>query len=1084
MKKLILTLITTLACLSNSFASHLMGGDITYTYVGGNNYEITLTVYGDCYGISVSTSQTVHFQSSSCGQNFSYSIPFIQTTEVSQVCPTAVTTCNGGSAPGTEANVFRGIVSLPPCSDWVMSWTKAARNAAITNLVNPSFENIYIENTLNNIIGVNNNSPQYFNLPTPYLCYNNLAIYSHGATDVDGDSLYYSFTQPLSSAGNPIAFAAGYTLLDPMITTSGMNLNQETGEMCFTPAQAQIVVISILIQEYRNGVLIGTQIREMQVVVDNCSNNSNPTTGVTATCGGSGGMTITQQGPTVSQIDNNSIVMCPNDSLCFEISMSDPDADNITVTSNVATAIPTASFTISNNGTTNPSATFCWVPTPLDSGLNVFAIILKDDNCPIIGTQTFIYDITVYDQPYAGPDQTICGDQTAQLQALGGGGYVWSVISGDPMNVGVNFSCDSCDNPVANPAITTTYLLSSSLGAACVNTDTITVFRVPDYDPDITPFDTSVCVFGGTLVPVQLNASPDSVGYTYSWDNSGSLDDPSIANPIASPSSSTDYILTITSPYGCVKTDTATISVTTFPAIAITGDLINCPGETVTLTATAGSGYSYNWYPTGDTIQTIDVDSGKFVVEVNVNGCTGHTDTSEVTIMYMTKPILNDTAFCAGSTVFVTAAGPTSYAYTWDPPVAIGQTAGLTQPGNYAVVAYDAVSGCSIWSDTIEVTEIPAPMPVISGVLAACLGDSTYLSVGGGWNSIQWLPGNSSDTAIYAGVGPITVVVTDPTVSTCQGVAMDTVELLPAAAPDIMGSLFACQGSTTTLSVGSGWNSVEWIPGNSTDTTFDASAGMVIVNVEDPNTNCPGSDTVTVNTSIPQPTIIGVDTICPGESDIVSVSPTFSSYLWSNGDTTISTSASGTVDVTVTDMYGCSETASASIPLNPVPSADFLIDPLPNGQPGIDVTFTDNSSGAISWFWDFGDGVTDSSQNIIHIYDLQGTYPVTLTISNIYGCINSYTEDYLIVSDIVIPNVFTPGNGDGSNDYLVFTNLEYYENHLEVYNRWGNKVFETENYKNDWAADKLNVGTYYFILNVYMPKGDPIIYKGAITILK
>ena len=580
MKKLLLLITIILAGFTTSQASHLMGGEITYTYVGGNDYQVTLIVYRDCFGINVSTNQTVTFESASCGQDFNVVIPFLQVVDISQVCPGQATTCNGGTTPGTEQHVFQGIVTLTPCADWIMHWNQGTRNAAIQNLVAPSTENIYIQNTLNNIIGANNNSPQFFASPTPYLCANNLAIYSHAAADPDGDSLYYSFNTPLGTPGppgTPIAFAAGYTLNDPLTTTAGINFDQVTGEMCFTPDVGQIVVISVLVQEYRNGILIGSQIREMQVVVDPACTNSNPTTGVAATCGGAAALNLTVAGPSVTQVDANSVVMCPDDNVCFEVSFSDPDGDNITVNSpNIAIAMPTATFTVIGNGTPNPIGTFCWTPTPLDSGLNVFAIIATDDACPIIGTQTFVIDITVFDEPYAGLDDTICGDQEAQLQASGGAGYSWSVITGDPIIVGTNFSCVNCDDPLASPSVTTTYLLTSNLAAACNNTDTVTIMVVPDIIPTALG-DTALCDF--LAHPIDVSVTPAG-GYTYLWSPAATLTNPNIANPIANPTQTTPYVVTVSSALGCVKTDTTTIIVTPPPSVTlIPGDTTICTGD-------------------------------------------------------------------------------------------------------------------------------------------------------------------------------------------------------------------------------------------------------------------------------------------------------------------------------------------------------------------------------------------------------------------------------------------------------------------------------------------------------------------------
>ncbi len=81
---------------------------------------------------------------------------------------------------------------------------------------------------------------------------------------------------------------------------------------------------------------------------------------------------------------------------------------------------------------------------------------------------------------------------------------------------------------------------------------------------------------------------------------------------------------------------------------------------------------------------------------------------------------------------------------------------------------------------------------------------------------------------------------------------------------------------------------------------------------------------------------------------------------------------------------------------------------------------------------------------------------------------------------VVIPNVFSP-NGDGKNDFLEFDNLEQYKNtQLNIYNRWGRRVYQSDNYKNDWDGAKLTGGTYYYILEFT----DGTIKTGTITLLK
>jgi gliding motility-associated-like protein len=135
-------------------------------------------------------------------------------------------------------------------------------------------------------------------------------------------------------------------------------------------------------------------------------------------------------------------------------------------------------------------------------------------------------------------------------------------------------------------------------------------------------------------------------------------------------------------------------------------------------------------------------------------------------------------------------------------------------------------------------------------------------------------------------------------------------------------------------------------------------------------------------------------------------------------------------------------------------------------------TFTDGSSGAVAWSWNFGDGDTSSLQNVTHSYSTAGTFIVCLIVTSGNGCTDTtcFAVDVL-PHDIEVPNVFTP-NGDNINDLLVFENLEFFPGtRLAVYDRWGVLVFENDNYQNDWNGKKMNNGgecvdgTYYFILN-------------------
>ena len=104
-------------------------------------------------------------------------------------------------------------------------------------------------------------------------------------------------------------------------------------------------------------------------------------------------------------------------------------------------------------------------------------------------------------------------------------------------------------------------------------------------------------------------------------------------------------------------------------------------------------------------------------------------------------------------------------------------------------------------------------------------------------------------------------------------------------------------------------------------------------------------------------------------------------------------------------------------------------------------------------------------------------YKVTVSDS----CDNMQSDSVIItiICDLVIPNIFTP-NGDNTNDLFIIANLEYYPNsHLQIFNRWGKKIYDSPDYQNDWNGSNYSDGVYYFILD-----SNSKLYTNFITILR
>ncbi|HEY0031265.1 MAG TPA: PKD domain-containing protein [Bacteroidia bacterium] len=563
-------------------ASHIAGGEITYTCLGGNQYEINLNLFVDCLGFNPGPSQTINFISS-CGGSATLNVPVSPATinglEISQLCPSALanSTCNGGTLPGMWLFSYTGIVTLaPPCDTWTMSWALCCRNTAMTNV---SSYDYYIEATLNSATALCNSSPQFTAQPIPYVCIGQVVNYSYGVIEPDGDSLFYSLIPALDSAGVSVTYNAGYSGTSPI---PGITINSTTGLVTFTPALLGNFVVAILVQEYdSNGDLVGSVMRDIQFIVQSCTNVVPPSTGgaITSFSGNA-----VQTGP-------YSIEMCAGNCFNFTATYTDSDAaDSLTYISNITAALPGATVTAAG---INPLVLdIDWCSPAGTAGQNLtFTITIQDGACPIQGQQVFVYNVNILDATTASPDVAICGAQTAALDAYGGSIFNWSVISGPPMTPS-NFSCNPCSSPVASPSATTSYQVVSNLSGTCDNIDTVTVFVAPSFTYTVTQSSTSSCLQD----PVQLDVTALSPAgaYTFLWTPATNLSNATIQNPIATfltPGTYT-YTVTITSPSGCAQSTVLSISAAPsfIPQITAHNDTSFCPGGIANLSVTFDGG--------------------------------------------------------------------------------------------------------------------------------------------------------------------------------------------------------------------------------------------------------------------------------------------------------------------------------------------------------------------------------------------------------------------------------------------------------------------------------------------------------------
>lgn len=353
--------------------SHAAGGEISYTHLNGNNYQIRLVIYRDCMGIPAPASVTVDIVSAQCSLSIPLTLLPIPGTgqEITFTCPGVLTTCQGGTQPGIEKWEYESAYSFPAqCADWIISHSTCCRNAAITTLQSPGAENIYLEARLNNLAG-DNSSPQFTVDPQIFLCTGQPFQYNNGMIDPDGDSLAYSMVAPRSSPNTDVTYNPGYSSQVPVSSNPPAIFLPITGDFIVHPTTIEVGVLAFQVMEYRNGVLIGTVIRDINIYTIPCTNYNPAVTGINGT----------------SQL---SVPVMPDSTICFNVFTSDPDTgDSLSLQWN--NGIPAGYFY--SSGGSSPTGVFCWTPTQADvrSQPYSFTVTVRDDNCPSNGTSTQSY---------------------------------------------------------------------------------------------------------------------------------------------------------------------------------------------------------------------------------------------------------------------------------------------------------------------------------------------------------------------------------------------------------------------------------------------------------------------------------------------------------------------------------------------------------------------------------------------------------------------------------------------------------------------------------------------------------------------
>ena len=434
--------------------------------------------------------------------------------------------------------------------------------------------------------------------------------------------------------------------------------------------------------------------------------------------------------------------------------------------------------------------------------------------------------ITVVERTYTGtidPADPVafCLGGSSQLRASGGTTYSWAPATG--------LSNSSVPDPVASPTATTTYTVTITNEWGCSGNEQVTVTV---HQPPVADAGSNQTICGGESAQLQATG-----GTGYSWMPSGSLYDPNIFNPLATPVETTTYTVTVTDDNGCSSTDQVTVTVNPLPTVNAGADKTICAGQGTTLTVT-GNADSYLW-STGETNTTISVNPASTttytVTGTATNGCTAVDDVvvnvNPLPIKYHVT-VTDNGEFCAGDPGVETGlqnsqAGIIYELYRTDNNTTIqAQTSPggamlfdnpVGQPGNYRIRAINTGTGCKIeMPEEVVVTQndFPGPALSITGNRSVCTGTIHNYSIPPIAGADEYIWDLPPGALINSGAGTNNITVSFPPGATSGNLTVRgsndcgtgdhsqaniMVSTIPAAAGAINGDNAVCEGDINIL---------------------------------------------------------------------------------------------------------------------------------------------------------------------------------------------------------------------------------------------------------------------------------------------
>jgi PKD repeat protein len=788
--------------------------------------------------------------------------------------------------------------------------------------------------------------------------------------------------------------------------------------------------------------------------VMNFTNASTGATGYSWTFGDGGTSTATSPSHTYATANTFTVTLIATNGLCNDTVVQSVVVNNAPqvsfTTSGSQTGCTPFTVTFVNNTTGGGGNSYNWIfgdggtsslqnPSYTYTTAGTYTVTLSATLGSCSDVDSIVGYVIVLPTPTAGFTATsVClGDPTIfGNTSSGASSYSWDFGDG-------NTSSSANPSHTYATANTFTVTLVAHVGPC---TDTIVQNVVVNNAPQVS-FTTADPTTGcGSLTVNFTNNTTGGGGNSYNWDFGDGTGTSSLQNPTYTYSTPGTYTVVLAAALGsCNDVDSIVNYITVNPAPTAAFSAADvCLGDAVNFSNSSSGATGYSW-DFGDGIGTSSqaspsytyTSANTFTVTLIASDGTC-TDTITQSVVVSNAPQVSftttdPTSGCGSLTVNFTnnTTGGGGNSYAWDFGDGSGSsslqnpTYTYSTPGTYTVTLTASLGSCSDVDSIVNyITVNPAPTAAFTAA-NVCLGDiMNFNNTSTGATSYAWDFGDGSGTSsatspsyTYASANTYTV-----SLIATNGTCVDTItqSVVVNNAPQVS---FTSTGATTgcgsvTLNfinntTGGGGNNYLWNFGDGGTSTL-----------QDPTYtfSIPGTYTVVLTATIGSCTDVDslvnyvtvtpgpiasftAGSVCLGEPvNFMNTSTGATNYLWDFGDGSGTSSLQDPTHIyTVGNTYtiilissdgNCSDTITQTVTVNPPPIVNFIASAT-SACDSLTVTFTNTTTGAISYNWDFGDGFTSTDVNPVHTYNTPGTYSVIL--DGVYGiCVSSHTAVNLI----------------------------------------------------------------------------------------